>query len=211
MKEIKKRKEYTLGGLEEPDIPEIPSDLFDKWFLEASAANIIEPNAMALATCANSGAPSVRFVLAKGFSEEGICFYTNYESRKGLELEQNPKASVAFYWDVLERQVRIEGVVEKTTAELSDNYFNNRPFEAQLGAIVSKQSEVLTSREVIEEEFAKKKIELDNIKLERPDNWGGYILKPNVFEFWQGRIGRLHDRIRYQLVGGNWEIARLYP
>jgi pyridoxamine 5'-phosphate oxidase len=201
------RVNYGKDQLLETGLAENPFRQFDAWFDEAKAADIKEPNAMALAT-SHANQPSVRIVLLKGFSEEGLIFYTNYDSQKGQQLLANPKASVLFFWDILERQVRIEGKVEKTPESISDNYFYSRPKLSQIGAMVSPQSKQVANRAALDQEFEKAQME-DNIK--RPVNWGGYLLVPERFEFWQGRPNRMHDRIVYEKQAQNWQVCRLAP
>jgi len=206
------RREYALRGLSERDAAADPFKQFDVWFDEAVRAGLHEPNAMALATVDTAGQPSVRLVLLKGFDQRGVVFYTNYNSRKARELADNRKAALCFWWPELERQVRIEGVVEKVSPEESDAYFQSRPREAQLGAAVSDQSHVLESREALERRFWELESHLRGKPVPRPASWGGLRLQPHAFEFWQGRPHRLHDRLRYtRQTDGNWKIERLAP
>jgi pyridoxamine 5'-phosphate oxidase len=188
-----------------------PIKQFKKWYEEAVSAGVPEPEAMTLATATKSGAPAARIVLLKSFDENGFVFFTNYHSRKGRELLENPSASLLFYWMPIKRQVRIEGAVEKISAEESDNYFHTRPFGSKLGAWASNQSEILESREELEkryEEFAWK----FGDTVPRPPHWGGYRIRPTVIEFWQGQENRLHDRLRYRLQPDEtWIIERLGP
>lgn len=190
-----------------------PYAQFKQWFDEASLAGVVEPNAMALATATPNGHPSLRMVLLKGFAEEaGFVFYTNYQSRKGQELGQNPAAALLFWWPQLERQVRIEGQVLPAPAAISDAYFRNRPAESRLGAVASPQSQVIESREALEERYRLLQEEFPYGNVSRPEHWGGYILQPNYFEFWQGRSSRLHDRIAYTpQADGQWLRQRLAP
>jgi pyridoxamine 5'-phosphate oxidase len=205
------RKNYELAELLEANASHDPLAQFDGWLQEAIAANIPEPNAMTLATVGSDLRPSTRIVLIKGLDARGIVWFTNYQSRKGHELAGNPFASLQFHWVELERTVRIEGRVEKVSAEESDAYFHSRPLSSRIGAIVSPQSEVIASREVLELET--QRIEaLYGDKPPRPPHWGGYRLVPDEWQFWQGRRSRLHDRLRYQLgAQGDWVRERLAP
>ncbi|MBV9691340.1 MAG: pyridoxamine 5'-phosphate oxidase [Ktedonobacteraceae bacterium] len=205
------RKDYTLHGLSESDVDADPFRQFQVWFNAALAANLLEPNAMTLATATKDGKPSARIVLLKGFDERGFVFYTNYESRKGHELAENPQAALVFRWAELERQVRVEGLVEKCSAVESDAYFHSRPVGSQLGACVSQQSQVIDSREVLEARLEELMLENANQEIARPAYWGGSRLNPSSLEFWQGRPNRLHDRLRYRLTDGGWLIERLSP
>jgi pyridoxamine 5'-phosphate oxidase len=202
------RQNYIKHELVEGKIADNPYQQFSQWFEDVGKAEMMEPNAMTLATATKEGKPSARVVLLKAFSENGFVFYTNYHSRKGTEIAENNQVAILFYWDVMERQVRIEGVVEKVELKLSDEYFASRPYESRLGAIVSNQSGVIPSRQFLEDKLE----EVRNIGVvKRPEHWGGYILKPNYFEFWQGRASRLHDRIAYAFENGAWTIKRLAP
>jgi pyridoxamine 5'-phosphate oxidase len=206
------RKEYMARGLSETEADADPIRQFGTWFDEAVAANLLEPNAMALATATPDGRPSVRMVLLKGFDETGFIFYANYESRKGRELAANPRAALDLFWVELERQVRIEGRVEQVSAEQSDAYFHSRPRGSQLGAAASRQSEPLPSREPLERRAADLEAQFAEREIPRPDYWGGYRVVPEVVEFWQGRANRLHDRLRYsRQPDGGWSIERLSP
>ncbi|HVF80346.1 MAG TPA: pyridoxamine 5'-phosphate oxidase [Flavisolibacter sp.] len=205
------RKDYTAQTLLEKDVEANPIDQFKKWWDAAIASEILEPNAMTLATASADGLPSARIVLLKNFTEEGFVFYTNYQSYKGLQLEENPKACLVFFWKELERQVRILGLVVKIDAQISDEYYHSRPAGSQIGAWASPQSAIVKNREWLEEEFEKKKVEFDKGEIPRPPHWGGYLIKPVVIEFWQGRSSRLHDRIQYTLENGSWKIERLAP
>lgn len=206
------RQEYTLKTLREEDVPQNPLALFETWFTEAERAELLEPNAMALATVDAIGQPSVRFVLLKGCDERGLVFYTNYESRKARDLDQNPRASACFWWGPLERQVRVEGQVEKVAAADSDEYFASRPRAAQIGAWASDQSRVLPDRDTLDRKAAEFAERFADGDVPRPELWGGYRLKPTLVEFWQGRQDRLHDRLRYR-AGPNrgWLLERLAP
>lgn len=202
------RRNYTRHELTENNISPNPFEQFGWWLQDAANDEIIEPNAMALSTATADGKPSSRMVLLKSFDENGFTFYTNYHSRKGKELTTNKFASLLFFWDKLERQVRIEGVVEKIEVHLSKNYFSERPYESKLSAIVSEQSEEIPSREYLEDKLEALK---RSGSVEHPAYWGGYILKPDYFEFWQGRASRLHDRIVFTLENNAWKIKRLAP
>lgn len=202
------RKNYTLHELTENKISPNPFEQFGWWFEDATNAEIVEPNAMTLSTATKNGKPSSRVVLLKSFDENGFVFYTNYHSRKGREIAENNQACLLFFWDKLERQVRMEGVIEKTEAHLSEEYFATRPFESKLSAIVSEQSEEIPSRQYIEDKLYALR---NSGSVHRPEHWGGYVLKADYFEFWQGRASRLHDRIIYALENGAWKIKRLAP
>ncbi len=202
------RRNYTKHELTEHKISPNPYEQFGWWLQDAGEAKIMEPNAMTLSTATKEGHPSSRIVLLKAFDENGFVFYTNYHSRKGKEISENPCAALLFFWDDLERQVRIEGTLEKVEAHLSEKYFSERPYESRLSAIVSEQSEEIPSREYLEDKLEELK-KAGEIK--RPENWGGYVLKAEYFEFWQGRASRLHDRIVYEKEQGAWKIKRLAP
>ncbi len=204
------RLNYERNQLTESNVDKNPFTQFKHWFNEILTSDIIEPNAMTIATATNSGIPSVRVVLLKEFDQTGFTFFTNYKSRKGRELEENPFAALLFWWGIFERQVRIEGKVEKISKEESEAYFNIRPLKSRFGALASNQSEVIESRALLEERFhdLEKKWGENPPK---PENWGGYKLIPNRFEFWQGRRDRLHDRICYEKVNDVWRIFRLSP
>jgi pyridoxamine 5'-phosphate oxidase len=204
------RRDYTQAGLTEADAGDDPLALFRRWFDTALAAKLPEPNAMALATVSAEGRPSNRIVLLKGI-DHGLTFFTNYLSRKARELHGNPHAAVVFLWDELERQVRIEGSVEKVTPRESDDYFHSRPLGSRLGAWASEQSEVIAGREVLERQQAELLAKHPDGAVPRPPHWGGFRLLPEAFEFWQGRPSRLHDRIRFQMRGGEWRRERLSP
>lgn len=205
------RREYSRHALSETDVDLNPFVQFDHWFQEALRSRLPEPNAMALATATGEGKPSVRMVLLKGYDDRGFVFFTNYEGRKSSELLQNPNAALLFYWSELERQVRIEGSVEKTSRQESEEYFNTRPLESRLGAWASRQSEVIPGRSDLERKVSDLKERYANRDVPVPPFWGGFRLQPLAIEFWQGRENRLHDRIRYLLRGGVWVIERLSP
>lgn len=206
------RREHTGMTLADGDAHPDPFEQFRLWLADAHAARIHQPNAMTLSTADAQGRPDARIVLLKGADERGLVFYTNRDSRKGRELAENPLAALTFYWDVLERQVRVQGTVEWTSDAESDEYFGSRPRGSQLGAIVSNQSSVIEGRESIEQALAHLEAQTEGRPVERPRNWGGYRLIPGEFEFWQGRPNRLHDRIRYRRgEGGAWLRERLAP
>jgi pyridoxamine 5'-phosphate oxidase len=204
------RKDYTQAGLEQGDPS--PFKQFELWFNQALAADLLEPNAMTLATVTAEGRPDARIVLLKGFDARGFVFYTNYRSQKGQELAANPHAALVFLWGDLERQVRVVGRVEKATDLEADTYFQSRPLGSRLGAWASTQSEVIPSREVLEARMVALEAEYHGREIPRPDHWGGFRVVPTEMEFWQGRPSRLHDRLRYRLQdNGAWVIDRLAP
>ena len=206
------RKEYSHKTLVESEIDADPIKQFNTWWQDALEAKIGEVNAMTLATASSDGMPSARTVLLKGFSEKGFVFFTNYNSYKGQQIAENPKACLVFFWKELERQVRVTGLIEKTSAEENDSYFQSRPRASQVGAIASPQSQVIENREWLDDRYKKLLEQLDQTHIQRPEHWGGYIVKPVIIEFWQGRPGRLHDRIQYTILeDGNWKIERLEP
>jgi pyridoxamine 5'-phosphate oxidase len=206
------RKEYTRAGLDESDAVPDPIEQFRRWFDDALAADLHEPNAMTLATATPEGRPSARIVLIKGFDERGFIFYTNYEGRKARELEANPQCALVLYWAELERQVRIEGRVSRISEEESDAYFASRPRGSQLGAWVSEQSQSIESRGALELRLRELEREYEGREIPRPPFWGGYRVEPEVIEFWQGRENRLHDRLQYRRPeDGGWERERLQP
>lgn len=206
------RREYTLAGLKESDLDPSPFRQFDKWFQQALAAEVLEPNAMTLATSTLDGKPSARVVLLKGFDTSGFVFFTNYESQKGRELSENPHAALVFHWIELERQVRLSGRVSRVSVEESEEYFRSRPAGSQLGAWVSRQSQVVSGRKSLEDKLEELTQQYQTKPVPLPPYWGGYRLAPEMIEFWQGRPNRLHDRLRYTLQPGNsWLIERLSP
>ena len=206
------RKDYTVSGLSEIEVNANPFTQFQQWFDQALAAQLLEPNAMTVATATADGKPKARMVLLKDFDERGFVFYTNYNSQKGQELAENPQASLVFWWAELERQVRISGRVEKVSEKESDKYFNSRPLSSRLGAWASNQSEVIENREVLTRQLQELQTKYHNQDIKRPPHWGGLRVIPTEIEFWQGRPSRLHDRLRYtRLDDGTWKIERLSP
>ncbi len=205
------RKEYSKGKLTEKSVSANPFEQFGKWMDEVMRSAVPEPTAMMLSTVSPDGRPSSRVVLLKGFDANGFVFFTNYKSRKGRELADNPNAVVHFFWPELERQVNISGCAVMVSPEESDEYFRSRPFDSRVGAWASKQSEPIASRMVLVKRVATLVVKYASGSVPRPPHWGGYRLVPDRFEFWQGRPSRLHDRICYELNGDNWEISRLSP
>jgi pyridoxamine 5'-phosphate oxidase len=206
------RNEYAAHGLRRADLHSDPLQQFGAWFAAALAADIRDVNAMSLATATPDGKPSVRIVLLKGFDERGFAFFTNYDSEKGRHLETNPFAALVFYWVQLERQVRISGAVEKTSREDSAAYFHSRPMGSRLGAWASKQSEVVDARQVLDSRLTEMSERFEDGEIPLPPHWGGYRVKPDKIEFWQGRPNRMHDRFRYsRRADGTWQIDRLAP
>mgnify|MGYP005674070919 FL=1 len=204
------RKSYLLGELIESALPEDPLELFSDWFTNVEKiGKEIEPNAMSLAAINSENLPISRIVLLKRFDVEGFVFYTNYNSRKGKSISVNPTVCLSFFWSSVEQQVIINGVASKISRKESDTYFNSRPIGSQLGAIISNQSETIPSRRFLENKM--EKLKLSSKKLQRPKNWGGYIVKPSSIEFWQGRNNRLHDRILYERSINGWSLRRLSP
>lgn len=216
MKEISEQVEqlridYAKGVLDEANVSADPIAQFHTWMDEALKADVNEANAMSLGTCGADGQPAVRIVLLRGFDAEGFKFFTNYDSDKGRALMANPKAALTFFWPELERQVRIQGDVEKATQAESDAYFMGRPRGSRLGAWASPQSRVISGREELQKYWNKQESQFEDREVTRPENWGGFRLRPRSIEFWQGRASRLHDRIRYRLEGKDWKIERLAP
>ena len=205
------RREYIAGQLSRKQLDTNPTRQFSHWMKDAVQANIKDPTCMTLATCGDDGMPSARIVLLKHHDESGFCWYTNYQSAKGNQIQQNPKASLLFYWHDLDRQVRISGTVEKVSAETSDHYFDTRPLDSRISAIVSQQSRPVDSRETLLTQIEHQNQATQDEKVSRPDYWGGYLLKPEEFEFWQGRQDRLHDRFCYSKDSDEWKIERLAP
>jgi pyridoxamine 5'-phosphate oxidase len=206
------RYDHVGKGLRRTDLDSNPIRQFANWFTAAIEAGIRDVNAMSLATADRNARPSVRIVLLKSFDQEGFVFFTNYESTKGRQLEANPYAALGFYWIELDRQIRINGKVEKTSRHESQAYFHSRPLGSQLGAWASRQSEVIDARRVLDARMAEMTERFRNKRVQLPPHWGGYRLKPEIMEFWQGRQNRLHDRFRYtRLTNGSWQIDRLAP
>ena len=207
------RKSYTQNSLEEINVPSNPFSLFDNWFKEVKSANSeSEVNAMTLSTIDSDGYPDARIVLLKYYSIEGFIFFTNYNSKKSVSIEKNNKVSISFFWEDFERQVIIKGHAKKTNEDLSTKYFNLRPKGSQIGALVSeRQSSVIPSKDYLIKKFNSLILEFKSKDIPRPDTWGGFIISPTEFEFWQGGENRLHDRIRYMIVDNLWKIDRLSP
>lgn len=204
------RRQYSKSTLSVSSVSKDPFKQFEKWFRDVLNSGFLEPNAMTLATASRTGKPSARVVLLKGIHDSGFVFYTNYKSKKGKDIEENPYGCLLFYWDKLERQIRIEGKIEKVSQKESEEYFNTRPYKSRVGAWASKQSSVIESRSVIIKEFLKYMMKFKT-HVPLPDVWGGYRLLPDTFEFWQGRPNRLHDRVRYLKSKTGWKIERLAP
>lgn len=208
------RRSYADGFLRVEQFPSNPMVAFEQWFEAAKAADRpdwLEVNAMTVATSSKAGEVSARILLLKKVTADGFVFFTNYDSAKGTQLAENCQAELLFYWPHREQQIRIHGDTEKTASELSDEYFHQRPRGSQLGAAVSPQSAVVESREQLVESAIQLESELNGAPVPRPANWGGYLLRPTRFEFWQGRPSRLHDRILFQLIGGSWNVTRIAP
>lgn len=205
------RREFTLKTLDERDVLSDPIAQFETWFNEAISGSVLEPNAMTLSTVGLDMKPSSRVLLLKELKPEGFVFFTNYESRKAGQLAENPYCALTFLWNELERQVRIEGRAEKISSHESDSYFERRPQASKLGAWASPQSKVIAGRRYLENLVAAFDAEFKDREINRPANWGGYIVKPYLIEFWQGRQNRLHDRIQYSLIEEKWIVERLAP
>ena len=205
------RREYTREGLTEKDLADDPMDVFADWFQAAVDENLLDANAMTLATVNAASRPAARIVLIKGFDERGFIFYTNYESSKARDIAANPHVHLCFYWNDFERQVRIDGKAEKLPREESEEYFKTRPRESQIGAWASKQSAEVESRDILQETYQKFEEQFEGQEVPLPDNWGGYVVRPHAIEFWQGRPSRMHDRILYEHKSGNWVTKRLAP
>jgi pyridoxamine 5'-phosphate oxidase len=205
------RKDYTQKELDENNTEANPFDQFDIWFKEMLDSKLPEPTAVTLATATKDGKPSARVLLLKGYNKDGFIFYTNYGSRKGKEIEENNSGALLFFWPELEREIRIEGYIEKVSQKASEDYFKTRPYKSRVGAWASKQSSVIPGRSEIIKKFFKYLLKFHSKNIPLPNFWGGYILKPEVFEFWQGRANRLHDRIRYRKENSQWIKERLSP
>lgn len=207
------RRSYSLGSLDETDVDTSPFRQFEQWLADIrEETNVVEANAMTLATVGNDGHPSARIVLLKGFDDRGLVFFSHYTSQKGIEIEAHPRVATVFYWPALERQVRVRGTAARIDEAESDTYFTSRPPGSQIGTAASPQSIVVVNREWLERRFTELEDQVARGEtVRRPEGWGGYRIVPREFEFWQGRPNRLHDRICYRLVDRTWEIARLAP
>ncbi|MBK8452634.1 MAG: pyridoxamine 5'-phosphate oxidase [Thiofilum sp.] len=205
------RQDYTKAGLDRATLDPNPFKQFETWFQQATSGQVLEPNAMQIATVSSSGCPSLRTVLLKAFDEQGFVFYTNYHSQKAQDIAQNPQVVLLFFWKELERQVEITGRAEKVSTLESLKYFTSRPRGSQLGAWVSQQSSIITSRSLLEIKLDEMKRKFQEGAIPLPDFWGGFRIVPDTFEFWQGRPSRLHDRFEYRLQQGQWDIKRLSP
>ena len=205
------RRDFSLRTLSEKDVLPSPIAMLQQWLDEAIQVEALEPSAMAVSTVSKDGKPSSRVVLIKEIRPEGLVFFTNYESRKGIQIAANNHVAVNFMWHELERQVRVEGTIEKVSDKDSDAYFNMRPTDSKIGAWASPQSKVITDRKYIEDKVSDFQQQFEDKVITRPSHWGGYIIRPTYFEFWQGRKNRLHDRIQYTLEGANWKTERLAP
>lgn len=205
------RSEYRNGKLCEDSVSADPFAQFDQWMNEAIHSGILHPTSMMLASAGSDGQPSARIVLLKNVTDEGFIFFTNYHSRKGQQLAENPKVAMTFFWTELERQVRIEGTAEKVSPNESEAYFNSRPFESRLSAAISPQSKVVENRDQLVAAMETLRSQVKEEHVPRPEHWGGFLVRPHRIEFWQGRESRLHDRIEYFRSGKNWKIQRLAP
>lgn len=205
------RQEYTKDGLDRDQLDSSPFKQFEKWFQQATSGQVLEPNAMQIATVSSTGRPSLRTILLKAFDEQGFVFYTNYHSQKAQDIEHNPQVVLLFFWKELERQIEITGRAEKVSTLESLKYFTSRPRGSQLGAWVSQQSSIITSRSLLEIKLDEMKRKFKEGSIPLPDFWGGFRIVPDTFEFWQGRPSRLHDRFEYRLQNGQWDIQRLAP
>ena len=205
------RREYAQRSLSEHEVQEHPVHQFKQWLDEAIKAQVLDSSAMVLSTANKENRVSSRVVLLKEIQEEGFVFYTNYNSKKAFDLKQNAQASILFYWPELERQVRIEGFVKVVSSSVSDKYFASRPVESKIGAWASEQSKEIPNRQYLEKQVGKFKNEFKDREIKRPEHWGGYILKPDTIEFWQGRPNRLHDRIQFSFESNRWKVRRLAP
>lgn len=205
------REDYSKHSLDETDVSSDPIEQFELWMKEAMKAEVPEPNAMTLSTVDINNKPHSRVVLLKGIENDEFVFYTNQQSDKGEEIEQNSNVALCFLWLELERQVRIEGTAEKLSQEESEEYFKIRPYKSQIGALASNQSSVVPNREFLEKRFEELEGKYSEGNVPKPESWGGYRIKPDMLEFWQGRRSRLHDRIKFERVGNKWDIKRLSP
>lgn len=205
------RRDFSLKTLSEEDVLPSPIAMLQQWLDEAMRAEALEPSAMTISTVSEDGKPSSRVVLVKEIRDDGFTFFTNYDSRKGMQLAENSNIAVNFIWHELERQVRVEGQAQKLSPQESDAYFSIRPPKSKLGAWASPQSQVIASREALEKRVLDYEKQFEHTPMTRPPQWGGYLIVPSYFEFWQGRASRLHDRIQYRLEGKEWKIERLAP
>ncbi len=205
------RRDFVYGTLDESNVPDSPKQLFETWFKEALDKMVMEPYAFHIATVSKDNTPSTRVVYLRSIEDDGFVFFTNYKGRKGQDIAHNPNVCANFFWAEKERQIRVYGVAEKIDPEFSDAYFANRPRESQLGAWASHQSEELENHKELADRLAELDLKYKDKEVPRPPHWGGYIIKPNYYEFWQGRAKRLHDRITYKKTANNWEIKRINP